>query len=72
MKEAVELDPDDSSAIGNLAVLDEYDQDGERYSANAHLADGVSILRALKQKDKAAGEQYDDNILFDIFYFSRY
>ncbi len=72
MKEAVELDPDDSNAMANLAILDEYDQDGERYSANAHLADGISILRALKQKDKATGEQYDDNILFDLFYIGRY
>jgi len=72
MKEAVELDPDDSNATANLAILNEYDQEGERYGANAHLADGISILRALKQKDKAAGEQYDDNILFDLFYSGRY
>ncbi len=72
LKQAVELDPDDSSATGDLAVLNEYDQDGERYTANAHLADGVSILRALKEKDKAAGEQYENNILFDLFYSGRY
>jgi len=72
MKQAVDLDPDNSNTTANLAILDEYDPQGDRYSPDAHLADAITILRALKEKDKSVGEQYDDNILFDLFYSGRY
>jgi tetratricopeptide (TPR) repeat protein len=68
LKKALELDPDDSSNTIELAVLDEYDHDGERRTAGAHLADAIADFRALKQKDKSIGEQYQDNILFDLLY----
>ena len=72
LKEAVALDADDSNTTANWAVLNEYDAEGERYSANAHLADAIAIFRALKQKDKSFGEQYDDNVLFDLLYSGQY
>ena len=71
-KHALQLDPDDSYAQINLAIIEEFDQDGERYSADAHLADAIRGYRAVKQKDKSVGDQYDDNILFDLLYSSRY
>jgi tetratricopeptide (TPR) repeat protein/transglutaminase-like putative cysteine protease len=71
-KKALEIDPDDSDTAVNLAVLDEFDRDGERYSANAHLTDAIRSYRELKQKDKSVGDQYDDNILFDLLYSGQY
>jgi predicted Zn-dependent protease len=72
LKKALELDPDDASNAFELAVVNEYDRDGGRYAAGAHLADAIAGLRALKQKDKSAGEKYQDYILFDLFYSGRY
>jgi tetratricopeptide (TPR) repeat protein len=71
-KRALELDPDDSYTQINLAIIEEFDSDGERYSANALLADAIRDYRAVKQKDKAVGDQYDDNILFDLLYTGQY
>lgn len=71
-KKAIELDPDDSDTSINLAFLDEYDPDGQRYTVNAHLSDAIRIFREVKQKDKSLGDQYDDNILFDLLYSGRY
>jgi tetratricopeptide (TPR) repeat protein len=68
LKKALELDPDNSSYAADLAVLQEYDSNGERYAPGAHLGDAIAGLRALKQKDKSAGEKYQDNILFDLLY----
>ena len=67
-KQALELDPDDANTQINLAIIQEYGQDGERYAADALLNHAVRDYRAVKQKDKAAGEEYDDNILFDLLY----
>jgi len=72
LKRALELDPDDSTNAIDLAVLDEYDHDGERYATGAHLADAVAGFRALKQKDKSIGERYQDKILFDLLYSGHY
>jgi tetratricopeptide (TPR) repeat protein len=71
-KRALELEPDDSYTAINLAIIEEYDHDGERYTAGAHLADAIGEYRAVKQKDKSVGDQYDDNILFDLLYSSQY
>lgn len=72
LRQAVALDPDDSNTAINLAILDEYDGEGERYTPNAHLADAIAGFRAVKQKEKSVGEQYDDNVLFDLLYSGRY
>jgi tetratricopeptide (TPR) repeat protein len=72
LKKALELDPDNSSNAVELAVLEEYDRNGERYSAEAHLGDAIAGLRALKLKDKSTFEKYQDNILFDLLYSGRY
>ena len=71
-KQSVDLDPDSPVTAANLAILDEYDSGGDRYSANAHLVDAIVIFRALKQKDKSTGEQYDDNVLLDLLYSGQY
>jgi tetratricopeptide (TPR) repeat protein/transglutaminase-like putative cysteine protease len=72
LKKALELDPDNSSNAADLAVLKEYNHDGERYAADAPLSDAIAGLRALKQKDKSAGDNYQDNILFDLLFSGHY
>jgi tetratricopeptide (TPR) repeat protein len=72
LKKALDIDPDNSSIAADLAVLEEYDRNGEHYAADAPLNDAIAGLRALKQKDKSAGEKYQDNILFDLLYSGHY
>jgi tetratricopeptide (TPR) repeat protein len=72
LKKALELDPDNSSNAADLAVLQEYNRDGEHYAADAPLSDAIAGLRALKEKDKSAGEKYQDNILVDLLFSGRY
>ncbi|MGD0734700.1 MAG: DUF3857 domain-containing protein [Terracidiphilus sp.] len=71
-KRALELDPDDTTTALNLAILDEYNTRGERYTADAHPADAIKEYRAVKEKDKATGDQYQDNVLYDLFYSGQY
>jgi tetratricopeptide (TPR) repeat protein len=71
-KKAIELDPDDTNTLINLAVLDEYDHSGERYSAHAALPDAVRLFRSLLEKDKDTGETYRDNLLYDLLYSNQY
>lgn len=71
-KRATELDPDNTDIAINLASIEEYDRDGERYTAQADMADAISLYRAVKKKDKSVGDQYDDNILFDLLYSGKY
>lgn len=71
-KKAMELDPDDNDTLINLAILDEYDRDGDRYGAQADLTDAVRLFRSLLDKDKDLGEQYRDNLLFDLLYSGQY
>ena len=67
-KKAIELDPDDTNSLINLGVLDEYDHNGDRYSPHAALADAVRLFRSLLDKDKDVGEQYQNNLLYDLLY----
>ncbi len=71
-KKALELDADDTNTALNLAILDEFDADGERYTAGAQLADAIKQYDAIKEKDKSVGEQYEDNRLYDLFYNRQY
>lgn len=71
-KKAMALDPDDNSTLIDLAFLDEYDHDGERYSSGAALSDAIRLFRSLIEKDKEAGEPYRDNLLFDLLYNHQY
>jgi tetratricopeptide (TPR) repeat protein len=71
-KKAMELDPDNNDNLISLAILDEYDRGGERYSQQASLPDAVRLFRSLLQKDKDVGEPYHDNILYDLLYSNQY
>ncbi len=71
-KKAIELDPEDSYTAIDFAILQEFGYDGERYSAEAHMADAIRGYRAVLEKDKSTGERYEDNLLFDLLYSGQY
>jgi tetratricopeptide (TPR) repeat protein len=71
-KKAVDLDPEDTNTSLNMAILDEYGHDGERYTSDAHLADAIREYKAVKEKDKPTGDQYEDNLLFDLMFSGQY
>ncbi|WP_420238234.1 DUF3857 domain-containing protein [Telmatobacter bradus] len=71
-RKAMVLDPDDLSLAIDLALIAEFDPNGERYAADAHLAEAARIYRMVREKDKATGEPYIDNLLFVLLYDHRY
>jgi tetratricopeptide (TPR) repeat protein len=71
-KKALELDPDDINTMLNIAILDEYGHDGERYASDAPLAEAIRQYRAVKEKDKATADEYEDNLLYDLLYSGQY
>jgi len=71
-QKAVALDPKDKETRANLALLLEYDSEGNRYSAKARLKDAVEALRELKKVDEEYARTYDDNVLYDLWYARDY
>ena len=69
---AVALDGDDLNAAIDLAIAYESDADGNRYSPQAHLDQAIAEYKAIKEKDKATGNQYEDYMLWDLLYSGRY
>lgn len=71
-KKALELEPDESENLINLAVLDEYDPNGDRYGAKAPLPEALRLFRLLLEKDKNAGDSYQNYPLYDLLYSNQY
>ena len=71
-RKAMALDSDDLSLVIDLAMVTEFDPEGERYSARAHLAEAARLYRMVREKDKALVEPYIDNLLFVLLYDHRY
>jgi len=71
-RKAKELDPDDINTRTNLAILLEHDSNGIRYTSVPGLLNAIQEYRDLKTQDKDAGEQYEDNVLFDLLYACQY
>ncbi|MGE5321493.1 MAG: hypothetical protein ACM3SW_01430, partial [Actinomycetota bacterium] len=67
-RKAKALDPKDKDLRVNLAILLEYDADGERYTATAHLKDAVTEFEELRKLDKDYVAEYEDNVLYDLWY----
>lgn len=67
-RKAKALDPKDKDLRVNLAILLEYDADGERYTAKAHLKDAVTEFEEVRTLDKDYAAKYDDNVLYDLWY----
>ena len=68
---AAELDPDDKTNIANLAILNEYDSWGSRYSPDAPLKDAVAEYRKLTP-EKRAEIGVSNNLAFTLFYAGEY
>ena len=71
-KTAIALDPKDKETIANLGLLLEYDPAGTRYSEHAQLEKAVSQFLQLRKIDEAYSRNYDDNILYDLWYAHDY
>lgn len=67
-KKAIVLDPRDKESRANLALLLEYDTDGTRYNDPVKLKEAVEQLRELKTVDENYSHEYDDNVLYDLWY----
>ncbi len=66
------LDPEDLQTRSNLAFLSEYDANGGRYTSVEGLKAAIQEYRDLAKLDSATGEQYEDNLLFDLLYSHQY
>jgi tetratricopeptide (TPR) repeat protein len=66
------LDPEDLQTRSNLALLSEYDAKGGRYTSVEGLKAAIQEYRDLGKLDSATGEQYEDNLLFDLLYSHQY
>ncbi len=53
-KKAKEFDPKDKDIRANLAMLLEYDPDGQRYTAKAHLKEAISEFKDLNHHRRTA------------------
>jgi Flp pilus assembly protein TadD len=71
-RKSKELDSEDTGTRSNLAILYEYNANGVRYSSVPGMKSAIAEFRELKQQDKATGERYEDNILFDLLYSQQY
>src|SRR5205823_1057651 len=67
-RKAIALDPKDTQARATLALMLEYGPDGIRYAENARLKEAVVEFRELKKVDEEYSRNYDDNILYDLWY----
>src|SRR5260370_16347127 len=65
-RKAKQLDNDDTGIRTGLAVLYEYNQQGDRYAEDASLADAIREYRELKDVDKSVATRYEDNLLYSI------
>jgi hypothetical protein len=71
-KKAQQLDPSNTDHRANLAILNEYDEQGIRYSPSADLNGAVAEYRQLKLQDAAVANRYEDNLLYALLYARRY
>ncbi|HWG20834.1 MAG TPA: DUF3857 domain-containing protein [Terracidiphilus sp.] len=68
---AANLDPDDNTTLGDLAILLEYDPVGRRYSRQAPLKDAIAEYEKLGQ-DKLTELDLTNNLAFAEFYSGDY
>jgi tetratricopeptide (TPR) repeat protein/transglutaminase-like putative cysteine protease len=68
---AANLDPEDDSTLGDLAILLEYDPVGRRYSRQAPLKDAIAEYQKMGQ-DKLGDLDLSNNLAFAQFYAGDY
>ena len=71
-KKALVLDPKDKETRATLALVMEYDDGGTRYGEKAMLKEAVAQWHELKKIDEEYGRNYDDNVLYDLWYSHDY
>jgi tetratricopeptide (TPR) repeat protein len=71
-KKAIALDAKDKEIRANLALLMEYDAEGTRYGEKARLKEAAEQLKELKKLDAEYSRNYEDNILYDLWYAHDY
>jgi Flp pilus assembly protein TadD len=67
-RKAKQLDPEDVGIRTNLALLYEYNLQGDRYAEDASLSDAIREYRELEDVDKAVATRYEDNLLYVMLY----
>jgi tetratricopeptide (TPR) repeat protein len=67
-KRSLDLEPDDAPTRWQLAVLYEFNAQGERYGKGADFDLAVEQYRAATERDKTLGRAYDENAALDLFY----
>jgi len=69
-RKAMELDPDDKTIVGNLAILLEHGPDGARYGPGARMDAAIREYESIK--DKLDELQIGDNLLIAMLYAGRF
>lgn len=69
-RRSIELDPGADDARGELAIILENNDRGERYATDADLPSAISLYEELADSRKAHG--LDDNLFIDLFRLGRY
>lgn len=69
-KKAIELDPSDLGARGDLAILLEFDAEGERYTSQPDLEEAIRQYKSFGDKLSDYGLQ--NNVAFDLMYAHRW
>ncbi|HEY6970911.1 MAG TPA: DUF3857 domain-containing protein [Candidatus Angelobacter sp.] len=68
LRTAKQLDPKGRAIRANLAMLLEYDSDGQRYSKKAHMAEAVAEFNELKKLSEDYARSYEDYVPYDLWY----
>ena len=66
------LDSEDLETRINLAYLYEYDASGVRYGSVKGMKNAIQEYRDLGKQDKPSGEQYEDNLIYNLLYCKQY
>ncbi len=69
---AAALDSDDLDTAVDLAIAHEYDEQDNRYTSGAHLDQAIAAYKALRERDKATADQYEDYLLWDLLFAHQY
>src|SRR5262249_43487956 len=69
-RKSVEIEPDDESGRANLAILLEYDSQGERYADAAQVREAASVYQALRKDLRT--KTYDTNLLIALLRSGQY
>lgn len=67
-QKAKALDPDSVTSRVDLAIAYEHSKEGERYGSVSGMDHAIAEYRALMKVHPQQGQQYEDNMLYDLLY----